>query len=336
MDPLSQGISGSLATQLFSQPKKLLAVSVIGFLAGMAADLDVFIRSASDPLFGLEFHRHFTHSLIFIPIGGMLCALVFYAVYCHRFFSFRQTWLFSTLGYATHALLDACTSYGTLLLWPFSSNRIAWNNVSVIDPLFTLPVLLFVILAVIKRNRIFSVIALVYALLYLGLGLALQYKASNTVIQLAQLRGHFVTELVLKPSFGNLVLWKSIYLHDGNYYIDAIRVIGETQIIVGESQAKLDIERDLPWLSKTSQQADDLARFSWFSDGYLALSKDDPYLVIDMRYSLLPNSADGLWGIKFNPQAGKDEHIQMVSMNRDRQSSRQSLPRLLQMIRYGK
>lgn len=336
MDPLSQGVAGSLATQLFSQPKKLLAVSVVGFLAGMAADLDVLIQSSSDPLLGLEFHRHFTHSLVFIPIGGLLCAFVFYVVYCRHIFSFKQTWFFSTLGYGTHALLDACTSYGTLLLWPFSTSRIAWNNIAVIDPLFTLPVLLLVIVAVIKKSRGFSVAALVYAFSYLFLGVALQHKASNVVAELAASRGHSVTDAVVKPSFGNLVLWKSVYLHNDVYYIDAVRVVGKVQVIEGESHAKLNMVKDLPWLLNTSQQADDLKRFSWFSGGYLAVSKHDPYLIIDMRYSLLPNSADGLWGIKFNPQAEDNEHVEMVSLNRDRDSSRESLPRLWQMIRYGK
>src|SRR5690606_29471703 len=49
----------------------------LGALGGMAPDLDVIIRSASDPLLALEYHRHFTHSLAFIPIGGLLVAAPF-------------------------------------------------------------------------------------------------------------------------------------------------------------------------------------------------------------------------------------------------------------------
>ena len=61
--------------------------------------------------------------------------------------AYRQVWFIALLGYGTNGLLDACTTYGTLLLWPFSNARIAWNNVSVIDPLFTLPLLGFVLTA---------------------------------------------------------------------------------------------------------------------------------------------------------------------------------------------
>ncbi|MDB2316436.1 metal-dependent hydrolase, partial [Luminiphilus sp.] len=42
---------------------------------------------------------------------------------------YQQVWLVALVGYATHGLLDACTTYGTMLLWPFSDARIAWSNI---------------------------------------------------------------------------------------------------------------------------------------------------------------------------------------------------------------
>ena len=77
MDPVSQGLVGSVACQIISNKKKLLVITVISFLSALAPDLDIFIRSKYDPILFLEFHRQFTHSLIFIPIGGLLCALFF-------------------------------------------------------------------------------------------------------------------------------------------------------------------------------------------------------------------------------------------------------------------
>ena len=150
MDPISQGIIGSTVTQSLQKNNDSLAIlAIIGFLSGMAPDLDIFIRSESDPLLFLEFHRQFTHSLIFIPIGGLLCASIFYW-FVKKFssLSFREIWLYTTIGYGTHSLLDACTSYGTLIFWPFSFERIAWNNISIIDPLFTLPLIMFVGLSI--------------------------------------------------------------------------------------------------------------------------------------------------------------------------------------------
>jgi len=142
LDPLTQGALGAALPQALSNNKKLWLIGLLGFLSGMAPDLDIFIRSQEDPLLFLEYHRQFTHSLIFIPFGGLICATILYWLIGKRNqLTFGETWVYCTLGYATHGLLDACTSYGTLLLWPFSNERLTWNNISIIDPLFTIPIL---------------------------------------------------------------------------------------------------------------------------------------------------------------------------------------------------
>jgi inner membrane protein len=161
MDPLTQGTIGAVLPQALSK-KNLGIVALLGFLSGMAPDLDIFIRSSTDPLLSLEYHRQFTHSLVFIPFGGLICALFLFVVFKKISpFNFKKTWLYCTLGYGTHGLIDACTSYGTLLFWPFSDMRIAWNNISIIDPLFTLPLILLIALATIKKKNVYSKIALV-------------------------------------------------------------------------------------------------------------------------------------------------------------------------------
>ena len=151
MDPLSQAVLGSVASQSVRNKTSLIRVGTIGALAGMAPDLDVLIQSATDPLLSLEYHRQFTHSLIFIPLGAALCALAFWP-FVRRHMSYQQVWLVALVGYATHGLLDACTTYGTMLLWPFSDARIAWSNISVVDPLFTLPLLAAAVLAGVNQS----------------------------------------------------------------------------------------------------------------------------------------------------------------------------------------
>ncbi|MCV5224382.1 metal-dependent hydrolase, partial [Escherichia coli] len=86
----------------------IVAAGVLGVASGMAPDLDVLIRSSSDPLLFLEYHRHLTHSLLFIPFGSFLCALVLYPLFAkRRELNFQQSWFYCALGYSTHALLDA-------------------------------------------------------------------------------------------------------------------------------------------------------------------------------------------------------------------------------------
>ena len=78
MDPISQAAIGAAAAQSCTRADRLRHALLIGCLAGMAPDLDVLIRSAEDPLLFLEYHRQFTHSLFFVPIGASLCALALY------------------------------------------------------------------------------------------------------------------------------------------------------------------------------------------------------------------------------------------------------------------
>ena len=115
MDPVTQGAFGAIFAQTISSKKKILVGSIVGCFAGLAPDLDIFIRSASDPLLKLEYHRQFTHSLIFIPIGALIVTL-FSRLLFKKYLSWSETYLFSFLGLATHGLLDACTSYGLSLI----------------------------------------------------------------------------------------------------------------------------------------------------------------------------------------------------------------------------
>lgn len=308
MDPLSQGVLGAAAPLAASKKYALLA-GVLGLLSGMAADLDVLISSDSDPILFLEFHRQFTHSLVFIPVGGLICALLLYALFARRRLSFARTYLFCTLGYATHGLLDACTSYGTQLFWPFSSTRIAWHNISIIDPLFTIPILLCVIIGAWRNSHRWGQAGLFWAVIYLGFGVVQRERAEAIGLELAAERGHTPAAVDAKPSFGNLLLWKSIYEHLGVYYIDAVRVGLATKVFPGESVEKLDLTRDFPWLDLGTQQARDVERFRLFSGGFLAKSSTIDGLIVDMRYSMVPNRGDGLWGIVLSREAAADAHV---------------------------
>ncbi len=313
MDPLSQGVLGAAAPQAVSR-KSIAVAGLLGFIAGMTPDLDVFIRSDQDPILFLEYHRQFTHSLVFIPFGGLLCAVVLHVLFARRVLRFRDTVLYCTLGYATHGLLDACTSYGTQLLWPFSNARVAWHNISIIDPLFTLPVLALVVAAAVTRRARWARFALVWVCFYLGFGVVQRERAELAAEQLAASRGHAPVTVDAKPSFGNLLVWKSIYEHADYYYIDAIRVATRPLTFPGQRVPRLNLRRDFPWLDPVSQQARDIERFRWFSGGYLARSATDDALIIDMRYSALPNRGDGLWGIVLAPDAPPDAHVRYRTM----------------------
>lgn len=330
MDPLTQGALGAALPQSTATRRQAGSAALLGFLAGMAPDLDVLIRSSSDPLLFLEYHRHFTHALIFIPFGGAICALVLHLLLGRRRgLSLGQSWLFCTLGYGTHALLDACTTYGTMLLWPFSDQRFAWNTISVIDPLFTLPLLLSVLVAAFWRKPVLARYGLAWALLYMGLGLVQRDAAEAMGYELAAQRGHQPLRLEAKPSFANILVWKTVYETQDRYYVDAVRATIRPRVYPGSSVEKLVLERDMPWLDPGSQQARDVERFRWFSNGYIARDPVYSNRVIDIRYSLLPNQIDPLWSIELKPGAAPRDHVQYRT---HREGSRDRVPLMWEMI----
>ena len=336
MDPLSQGVVGTTAAQLFSRKPLKLTAAAIGFLSGMAADLDVLISSSTDPLLFLEYHRHFTHGLVFIPIGALLCTIAFRLVFKKWFtrnnLSFKETYIFSFAGYSTHALLDACTTYGTQLFWPFSDMRVAWNNVSVIDPLFTLPLLITIYFATFKRSNLFGYLGAFYAISYLSLGVYQGQRAKSVAAELALSRGHTPINLGVKPSIANLIVWKSVYQYQGHYYVDAVRVLGGAKTYTGTSVEMLNTKKHFPWLDEQSQQAQDVERFRWFSNQHLGLDPHNANRIIDIRYSVLPNQVTGMWGITLNIDKDSSQHVKWTTNRPKGRLARQKGAELWSMI----
>ena len=328
MDPLSQAVLGASLSQAATNDKtKQLSALVIGALAGMAPDLDFLIHSADDPLLFLEFHRQFTHSLFFIPFGALICTLIFFP-FAKRKLSFSQIYLFSFLGFATHGLLDACTSYGTQLYWPFSNERIAWNVVSIIDPFFTIPIFILIAIAALRHKVRYARIAISYAVIFLALGLVQKERAEDVAYQLAQQRGHVIERIHVKPSFANRHLWKIVYEHNGRYYVDAVKLLWDTTIYQGNSVLKLNIKRDYPLIMHKSQQMKDIERFRWFSNDFVAVNPENLNVITDIRYSFIPNQIKLMWGIELNAKT-PNKHVKFITNSRPTESTTKQFLNLL-------
>lgn len=333
MDPISQGALGAVAAAVCADRTTLRKAVVVGWAAGMLADADVFISSASDPLLNVEYHRHFTHSLVFIPVGALLCAGLFWLLTRRRWrLPVGRLYGFALAGYATAGLLDACTSYGTRLLWPFSDLRVAWNIISIIDPLFTGMLLIMIVIGFLKRRPRWLRAGLVWVCCYLALGVVLRERTTGLQRQLAEQRGHAVVgRSTVKPSIGNLLLWRSVYEHDGRFYVDAIRtgLIGAPRIYEGSAVPVMEVEHLRAELPANSQLAKDLARFEHFSDGFLAEHPSQPDVLGDLRYALLPQSVQPLWGIRID-RSKADQHVPFENF---REVAKEDRRALLQMLR---
>ena len=316
MDPISQGALGALAATSIAKRDTARKAALVGWAAGMLADADIFIASESDPLLNIEYHRHFSHALLFIPIGALIGAAFFWLLTRRRWkLPFRDLFLFSLAGYATAGLLDACTSYGTRLYWPFSDERVAWNLISIVDPIFTMTMLVLLGVAVVRKRPLWTRAALGFVLAYLGFGLIQRERTFHLQEALAAERGHpSIERATVKPSIGNVLLWRSIYLHEDRWYVDAIRtgLFGASRIYEGESLPHLSLEEVQSQFPADSVIAGDLERFAHFSDHYLAWHPDQPDVLSDLRYAAVPNSILPLWGIHLDPEK-TDQHVPFES-----------------------
>ena len=306
MDPLSQGTVGAAFAQSVANKNNIFKIGFIGFLAGLTPDLDVLIKSSTDPILSLEYHRQFTHSLFFIPFGSLIFAILIFPL-VKSSLSLKTVYFASLLGYSTHGLLDACTSYGTQLFWPFSNERVSWNNISIVDPLFTIPLLIFLGIAIKTKKKIFSFFGIGWIIFYLSIGFVQYERALSAAIELASKRGHSAERLTLKPSFGNLILWKSIYKYKETFYVDAIRTAQSSTWCLGETIRVFDYKYHLPDLDKESQQKKDIERFRWFSQDYLGYDKEKK-IVTDVRYSMIPNQIAPMWGLTIDEQRDVNDH----------------------------
>jgi inner membrane protein len=271
----------------------------------MAPDLDVLIRSSQDGLLAIEYHRHFTHSLAFVPAGAMVVALVLWPLLGApaRNLSFARFYLWAVLGYGSHGLLDAMTSYGTRLLWPLSDLRAAWNVISVIDPLFTLPLMLLLGLALWRMRPRWAGVAAGWCVLYLAAGAFQQQRAESLTEAWASANGIEAERVVAKPGFANLVLWRGLVDDGERLHVVAVRILPgrEPMLWAGGSVAKYTLDR----APAGSRLRVDLERFEHFSAGWLfaheAGALPGERFLGDFRYAIDPGGQAPLWGIRFDP-----------------------------------
>ena len=301
MDTFTQGMLGAAAAQAaLSRPLGRWA-GVIGFAGGLLADADMVIPHLVDVVQPFTYHRHFSHALVAIPLGGLLAGLPFLAA---RGLRERAWWvlLASTLASATHPLLDACTSFGTHVLWPFTGERTAWDCLPIVDPLFTLALLVGSVWSAIGRRGRPAAIALILCTAYALLGVFQNHRALAVQQHLAAARGHVIEAGRAMPQPLSLLVWRSVYRAGGRVHVDSLRLplFGTPGVRPGGSTRHTSAARLLEERGNATTNPElvrELEIFERFTDGYQGPLPDNPALIADLRIS----RGDGfavLWGIR--------------------------------------
>lgn len=263
-------------------------------------------------MLGILYHRHFTHAWAFAPVGGLAAAGIFYGLarLLKKDIPFLPVYLVCVLAFMSHGFLDALTNYGTHIFWPFSAARESWNIISIIDPVFTLTALTLLLIGLRRGKRVFLRAGLIFMLAYWSLGLWQREALTDKIHEIAAARGHQIERLEVKPSFGNIIVWRTQYVYKGRIYADAIHRSPWAGTVVYEgASAPLTTVEDKRFRKLSEMQRQDLAGFAFFADGWLTPLPDG--VVADARFSALPHQLKPLWGLRF----GGDGHAVRVRPN---------------------
>lgn len=313
MDLLTHGLTGALAARsLAGRAHARLALGT-GLAVALLPDADTLIRSPADPLLAIEFHRHFSHSLLFAPLGALAGALLVWLLVGRRT-ALLTLYPWALAAYLSACLLDAATSYGTQLLWPLSGERYAWNLVAIVDPLLTLVLVAAVVGSWRGSGDWVARGALLLGVAYLAMGYVQRERATAVAAGLAAGRGHAPMVIEAKPTIGNLLVWRTLYLEDDVFHVDAVRAgLGGVRVYPGTSVPRFRGEQLAGLgIEPGSVLANDVRRFTALSSGHVVLHPGDPAVLGDIRYALRPNGSAPLWGIELDPRE-PERHARFVT-----------------------
>lgn len=330
MDPITHMLTGGLVAQNVCKKNFIRQATFIGILSAASPDLDFFVHSDINPLLNLEIHRSFTHSFIFIPVGGLILTLFFLLIFKPWRPRWKEVFGLSTIAYATHSLLDACTSYGTQLFWPFSSARISWDILPIVEPLFTTIMFLGVIITYhmspkikskaqiineemkkisnedIRKNEQFQLAknishcSLIAAFLYIMLAVFQHDRAMNIQEELIVLRHHSTTtQNRVLPRFGTIYRWDSLYVYRDQVYLDTIHNRLLEVPYANDSFTTPLFNPNMSSIPPSSLSS--VETFIWFAQDYTTAISYNPLILADLRYvQKIPQHPRALWGISWN------------------------------------
>jgi inner membrane protein len=280
MDSLTQIALGSAVTvAVMGRRTAAWKAALWGAVAGTLPDLDAFIDHG-DEVLNMVRHRAESHSLVLLTLASPVLAWGV-ARASGEATLWRRWWLALWLTLFTHPLLDAMTVYGTQLLQPFTDFPFYVGSVFIIDPLYTLPLIVGVVAALVARPRRglhWNALGLGLSTLYLAWGVGAQAQVERVARASLQQDGLTVQGLLVTPAPFNTVLWRLV-------------ATTPTQYLEGY-YSLLDEQPRVRWTAHT-RGAELMARhganpsvqrIAAFSHGFYRLSETDGRLfVTDLR-----------------------------------------------------
>jgi inner membrane protein len=287
MDSVSQFVLGSAvcSAALGARTSAVRAVLWGGVIATLP-DLDILFEHG-DAIQNMTRHRAESHSLLYLTLAAPLLAFGIAALHRERAL-FRRWWLGVWLALFTHPLLDALTIYGTQLWLPFSEHPVAIGSLSVVDPLYTLPLLVGVVALCIgrggPRSRKWNLAGLVLSTGYAAWSLFAQQQVAGIAERSLAAAGIHGATVQVSPAPFQTLLWRAVAGTKERAYEGMYSLCDAEPTMHFES-----IELGVPLLEQLRGNAS-VDRLTWFAGGFVkAVRVGDDVQLTDLRMGMEPN-----------------------------------------------
>ena len=288
MDSVTQAVLGAAVGQAVLGRSIGRRAILWGAICGTIPDLDVFVPF-SDPVADFTYHRGASHS-VFV-LSAITPVVAYAARRLHRDTAeHARGWLLLVwMAFITHALLDCFTVYGTQVLWPFTEYPVGWSTVFIIDPAYTLPLFLGVLVALIAGSRSTlgkraNAVGLAIACLYLSWTVGAKFYIEGEVRAALAEQGLPNANVVTTPAPFNSLLWRAVAMDDDGYY-EGYRSIFDRSSTVHFNRYESETH-----LLETLYDHWPVDRLKWFTKGFYKIARDDDAVVMsDLRMGAEPS-----------------------------------------------
>lgn len=292
MDSLTQLVVGAAAGEAVLGKKLGNRAVLWGAIVGTLPDLDVIPGMFMDDPDRLLFHRGFSHSLAFVLIATPIFSWIFSKFFRRRNIAFREWILYFGIIFSASILIDAFTTYGTQLLWPLK-HRFEFNTIFVVDPLFTLPLLITTVWLLFKnRNkrsrRLLSITGIAISSVYLIFTIVNKQVVNNVFRSALEKQGIAVDRMVTNPTPMNQILWTAVVETD-DYFLT-----GYYSHLDQDKQIKFERIGKNHDLLKPFEDYKSVEKILRFTKGlYVVEKQGDDFIIRDLRFGKFHNWKTG-------------------------------------------
>ncbi|MCX2946234.1 metal-dependent hydrolase [Rahnella perminowiae] len=286
MDSVSQLVLGAaVGIAVMGKRAPVWKSALAGAVCGTLPDLDVFYDHG-DVISNMTLHRTESHALFYLTLISPLMAWLMAKLFSAGQY-FRRWWGTVWLALITHPLLDVMTVYGTQLGIPFTHYPFAVGSIFIIDPLYTLPLITGVGLALYReqqRGIMWNNVLLGISCLYLACTMIEQYQVTRHVGTELQRQNIDSTQVLVTPTPLNSLVWRVVVMSKDSYGE------GFTSLLHPDSPIRFRFYPRGEALYEAHKDNPFLARVAWFSHGFFSVKEQGGHILVsDLRMGQEPD-----------------------------------------------